>query len=125
VDAADFARREALGESLQDLLHTLGHLHRNGSLAWLRDMSDYLEDLEQQRLPGSLAGQGIGSAASLSDRARKLLQGVHSAMDDAASDADHLGGVKGLLHLLRDPEVQRGLRALAVLPTYLEGGKQP
>jgi hypothetical protein len=125
VDAADFARREALGESLQDLLQTLGHLHRNGSLAWLRDISDYLEVREQRRLLGGLAGQGVSDAASLPDRARKLLQGVQSAMDDAAADADQLGGVKGLLHLLRDPEVQRGLRALAVLPTYLEGGKTP
>jgi hypothetical protein len=125
VDAADFARREALGESLRDLLQTLGHLHRNGSLAWLRDISDYLEDREQQRLLGSLAGQGIDGAASLTARTHKLLRGVQSAMDDAAADADQLGGVKGLLHLLRDADVQRGLRALAVLPAYLEDGNTP
>jgi uncharacterized protein YjgD (DUF1641 family) len=38
----------------------------------------------------------------------------------AAEGAENLGGMKGLLHLLRDPEVQRGLRTLAVMPHYLE-----
>ncbi len=120
VDAANFAQREALGDSLKDLLQTLSHLHRNGSLAWLRDISDYLDEREQQRLLDSLAEQGIGDAAALPGRARTVLHGVQAALDDAAQDAGHLGGVKGLLHLLRDAEVQRGLRALAVLPTYLQ-----
>ena len=122
VDAAEFAQREALGESIKEAMQTLDHLHRNGTLVWLRDISDYLEDREQQRLLGSLAGSGIGGAANLPERARKLLHGVQAAMDDAAGDADHLGGLSGLLHLMRDPEVQRGLRTLAVLPSYLEDG---
>lgn len=121
VDVTEFAQQEALGESLKDLLQTLGHLHRNGSLAWLRDISDYLEDGEQQQLLGSLVRGDIAGAANLPERARELLQGVQAAMDDAAGDSEHLGGISGLLHLLRDPDVQRGLRTLAVLPTYLEG----
>jgi uncharacterized protein YjgD (DUF1641 family) len=120
VEAADFAQREELAESLKDLLQTLSRLHRNGSLAWLREMSDYAGVREQQRLLSGLADAGVETLGGLPERAQRLMKGVESAMQDAAEDAENLGGMKGLLHLLRDPEVQRGLRTLAVMPYYLE-----
>ena len=30
------------------------------------------------------------------------------------------GGLSGLYHMLKDPDVQRGMRIIAVLPVYLE-----
>lgn len=75
-------------------------------------------------LLGNLVGHGTGGAASLRERTRKLPQSVQATMDDAAAKANHLGGVKGPLTLLRDAEVQRGLQALAVLPAYFEADKR-
>lgn len=121
VQAASFAEREQLSESVTDVLETLGHLHRNGTLSQLREVSDYLQLREQRQLLSDLAGEGIDSLGSLPARAGQLLGGVQAALDDAKEDAGHLGGIKGLLHLLRDPEVQQGMRALAVLPSYLDG----
>lgn len=121
IDAADYSGREEQAEGLEDLLQTLGRLHRNGSLAWLRDVSNTLKDREQRRSLGTLAGHGTGGADPR-ESARELL--VQAAMDHAAEDTEQLGGAKGLLHLICDPEVQRGLRALAVLPMYLEPGER-
>lgn len=123
VDLFDFARREAVLESIQEGLVTLGHLHRNGTLKWLRDSSDYLDILEQKRLLSSLAEDGIEGLGDIPEQARKVLIGAREALKDADADADHLGGIKGLFHLLRDPEVQQGIRALAVLPAHLTDTK--
>lgn len=123
VEAVDFARREELSDSLVDVLKTVGHLHRNGTLSWLREISDTVELRRLARLLDGVAGDGVSSAASISERARTLFKGVQDAMHDAEEDSGHLGGIGGLLHLLRDSEVQQGLRALAVLPTYLDGKK--
>ena len=55
---------------------------------------------------------------------RRLLLDVQAAMDNAAEDAEHVGGVRGLLHHMRHPAVQPGLRALSILPTWLERDKR-
>ncbi|MET0028090.1 MAG: DUF1641 domain-containing protein [Candidatus Thiodiazotropha sp.] len=126
VDAVNFAQQETLGESIKDLLQTLGHLHRNGSLAWLRNTSDYLDrDTQAQLLAELTSPQVADRAAGIPAKARRLLQQLQAAVDDASQDTPNLGGIKGLIHLLRDPEVQRGLRVLAVLPGFLDGNTQP
>lgn len=121
VGLVEFMQRNDTDEAVAEALVQLGRMYRNGLLTRLGDLADYAAGLEEgsdfeslfgtltQALPKDAIGQSLD-----------LLHGVEDAMADARKDGEHLGGYAGMLHLLRDREVQKGLRMLSVLPTYLE-----
>lgn len=115
-EAAAFAADNDLDGTLRELLQTLSRLHRNGTLAQLRELSDMLADSGDNRALASAAGQGL---SQLREGIGRVLVAVARADRAADGDSDSDGGVSGLFHLLRDPDVQHGLRLLALLPGQL------
>lgn len=120
VDATQFAVENDVQGGLQDALITLGELHRNGTLQFVRDWSRDAVDAAHALDWEQVAGEQIsGMSDSNTPSIGALLSAVRSATNDADDDQKHLGGVGGLIHMLRDPEVQHGMRTLMVLPGYL------
>ena len=121
VRAGQFLQDHQADEALLDLLRTVGHLHRNGTLNALCELSDYVsasvapvdrgalvENLLQELQDSSLA------------RMLRLAEGFDEAVAESRRNGGHYGGMGGLFHLLREPQVQEGLRLLATLPSRLQ-----
>ncbi|MEJ2347433.1 MAG: hypothetical protein P8090_18970 [Gammaproteobacteria bacterium] len=126
VSAGRFLEDHQADEAFMDLLRTVGHLHRNGTLEAIRGLSDYLSasvaSLDREALMENLMEELRDSGLT---RVLRLLEGFDSAAAESRRDGGHYGGVSGLFHLLREPRVQEGLRMLAVLPGYLERTARP
>lgn len=121
VKAGEFWQQHELDGALGDLLKTIGRLHQTGALAQLRRLADYLGDNSRDLDGLALLGDGIRNLDRLQvGRMGHLVEGFERALDDAEREEPRLGGTTGLLHLLRDKQVQKGLRALFILPVYLE-----
>jgi uncharacterized protein YjgD (DUF1641 family) len=121
VKLANSAQDTGLADTLSELLSTLKHLSANGTLQRLRTASDLqsalLDGIDSRALMDTLV-ETLGDAPV--GKLHALLKGVDAAMLDARSNADTLGGYRGLLRLLQDREVQVGFRALTVLPASIE-----
>lgn len=119
--AGQFWQENNMEAALADLLTTLSHLHDSGMLERLRRFADYLDasagDIDR---PAMLADLVKVMNKTQLHRMGKFMEGLDQAMDDAGRDEARLGGTGGLLHLLRDKQVQKGLRTLFILPVYLE-----
>lgn len=119
--AGEFWQENNVQAALADLLTTVSRLHDSGMLARVRQLADYLEaSTEGIDQPGLLADLVKAADKTQLHRMGKLMEGLDQAIDDAGRDEAHLGGTGGLLHLLRDKQVQKGLRTLFILPVYLE-----
>lgn len=119
--ASQFWQENNMEAALTDLLTTVSHLHDNGMLERIRKLADYIDvsagDINQSSMLTDLIK---GADKTQLYRMGKLMEGLDQAMNDAGRDEPHLGGTGGLLHLLRDKQVQKGLRTLFILPVYLE-----
>jgi len=121
VEAGRFWQDNDLEASLADLMKTVSRLHESGMLARVRELADYLDaslqDVEHEPMLADL----VKAADKFQlKRMGQLMEGLDQAMDDAGREEGHLGGTGGLWHLLRDKQVQKGLRTLFILPVYLE-----
>lgn len=125
ANAGRFWQENHLESALADLLTTVSRLHESGMLERVRQFADYLdasvEDIDQ---PALLTDLVKAADKSQLHRMGQLMEGLDQAMDDANRDEKRLGGTGGLLHLLRDKQVQKGLRTLFILPVYLEQMQQ-
>jgi len=122
VRISGFMQDNQTDQAIAELLVLVGKLHRNGLLNRAGDMADYLAGMTEGTDAESLAGSMVEDASQLHfEQLSRLLHGAERAMDDVQNDASHLGGITGLMHLLRDKEVQKGLRMLSVLPGYMNG----
>lgn len=121
VDATAFVQAHHTDEAIADVLVQLGRIHRSGLLPRLADLAEYASGLDEGTdLPSQLGDLVRALPEDAIERSRALVHGARDALADAGKDEKHLGGYSGMLHLLRDKEVQKGLRVLSVLPLYLE-----
>lgn len=124
IEAVRFVQHNQADEALTEMLVQLGRVYRSGMLARLGGLAEYIAGLEEgtdfRHLAGSLVDvvpdEGLEGLGVLT----KLLSGIDQAVKKAQQGGDELGGYAGMLHLLRDADVQKGLRVLTLLPTYLE-----
>jgi uncharacterized protein YjgD (DUF1641 family) len=120
VNTSGFLQREDILPAARDALLTLAELHRNGTLSALRNWSGQISAARESIDLDSIADDAMpGMVDNGATRIGDLLKAVEQATDEADNDRRHLGGISGLLHMLRDPEVQHGMRTLMVLPGYL------
>lgn len=120
VKAMAFSRQHDLPAALADALATIGHLHRNGTFARVRELSDNLAGLTAGMETDTLVTaviERVGSSplsrtGAMTRTAEDVLEGVEDEPD--------LGGLRGLLHMLQDERVQRGLVTLAAIPGKLQ-----
>ncbi|APZ43576.1 hypothetical protein [Acidihalobacter ferrooxydans] len=117
----EFMQRNDTDQAVAEALVQLGRLYRCGLLARLGDLAEYVAGLEEGTDFESLVGNLVESLPKNAiGQAIDVMHSAEDAMEDARKDEQHLGGYAGMLHLLRDEEVQKGLRMLSVLPIYLE-----
>ncbi|MEJ2059521.1 MAG: DUF1641 domain-containing protein, partial [Gammaproteobacteria bacterium] len=123
VQLTEFVQQNETDAALGDLLTTLGKLHRNGTLRRLGDLSDLLAGVEESVDLVALLGDVVHDADKLSvGKALQMMKSAEQAFEDAQHAGDHqdYGGWRGLLHLMSDKDVQKGLRLISILPGYLE-----
>ncbi len=121
VRLSGFLQENETDQAIAELAILLGKLHRNGLLVRAGDLADYLAGVTEGTDIESMTGSMVHSAPQ--ERINQLLSLIHGAeqaMKDAKAEDDQLGGVSGLIHLMRDKEVQKGLRILSALPTYMD-----
>lgn len=129
AETSRFWQEKRMDEALADLLLTVSHLHRQGAFAKIRQAADYLPALDgidvDQAMEGLLR---LGGASQALAKLPELLNWA-GALEEATQRASALstsgrqapdGGIHGLYQLLRDKDVQEGLRTLTVLPVVLE-----
>lgn len=121
VRLSGFLQENETDQAIAELAILLGKLHRNGLLVRAGDLADYLAGVTEGTDIESMTGSMVHSAPQ--ERINQLLSLIHGAeqaMKDAKAEDEQLGGVSGLIHLMRDKEVQKGLRILSALPTYMD-----
>jgi len=126
--AGDLWEETRADESIVAVLRLLRRLQEDGNLARLADLSEQIgllaETIDLPALVGSLVEENrdnplLNSIAAAMHLGRSLSQALAESAEHAAK-GDHRGGLSGLYHMLKDPEVQRGMRVVAALPVYLE-----
>lgn len=120
--AGDLWEETRADETLPRALRLLARLEEDGSLERLADLSRWLALLGETLDPGALAGDLVRAnrenpLLALPARLGRSAETVARTLEDTPPETR--GGLTGLYRLLRDPEVQRGLRVLAVLPARL------
>ena len=121
VALTEFMQRNDTDQAVAEALVQLGRLYRCGLLKRLGDLGELVAGLEEGTDFESLAGSLVESLPqSALHEVSEIVHSAEDALEDARKDEAHLGGIGGILHLLRDKEVQKGLRMLSVLPIYLE-----
>ena len=120
VRTGEFIQQNRTDEAVVGLMETLGRLHRNGTLNRLAELSDYLAATVEP-LEGDVFLESVLASLRRSGlpRALQLVSGLEEAAAETRREADHAGGLGGMFHLLRDPDVQQGLRLLGSLPAFL------
>lgn len=122
VRLSGFLQENETDQAIGELVVLLGRLHRNGLLTRAGDLADYLAGLTEGTDVESLTGRMVQDAPRQRlEQLSWLIRSAEQAMNDMQEDDAQLGGVSGLIHLLRDKDVQKGLRMLSVLPGYMNG----
>lgn len=117
----EFATQEHAAEALAESIQTLSHLYANGSLSLLREASDTLTDVLGSMDKDAVARDWLQRLEKMPlTKASDLIDAVENAFEDARQEEGSLGGVRGLLSLLTDRQVQVGLKTLAAVTVRLE-----
>ncbi|AEK58087.1 DUF1641 domain-containing protein [Acidithiobacillus caldus] len=126
--AGDLWEETRADESVVATLKLLRRLQEDGNLERLADLSEQIgllaETIDLSALVGNLIEENrenplLNSFAALVHLGNSLSHALAESAEHAAK-GDHRGGISGLYHMLKDPEVQRGMRVVAALPVYLE-----
>ena len=126
--AGDLWEETRADESVVATLKLLRRLQEDGNLERLADLSEQIgllaETIDLSALVGNLIEENrdnplLSSFAALVHLGKSLSHALAESAEHAAK-GDHRGGISGLYHMLKDPEVQRGMRVVAALPVYLE-----
>ena len=114
-------------ESMIAALRLLRQLQEDGNLQRVADLSRQIallaETIPLQSLLGQLlqeqeSGPLVSSFATLMHSGQAMTKALADAAEHEARGK--AGGISGLYHMLKDPDVQRGMRVVAVLPVYLQ-----
>ena len=121
IDSAAFWQENELQDSLADFLKTVSHLHKTGTFERIREFSDYLAVVNEQIDFDALMKDSIAAIKNVNlDKVGRLSESLDKAMEDASRHESTMGGASGLFRLLRNKDVQKGLRTLSILPVYLD-----
>ena len=105
LTATDLFKDPKLVPALRELLDTLVTLHEVGALRQLRDNAI----LAAESLRDTDLNHTMSQMLKLPDKITDVIdEATHGGHDDKA-----LGGFGGLMHMLRDKDVQRGIQTLA------------
>lgn len=120
-ELGDLWQRTQLDAALRDAALTLGALHRDGTLARLRDLSGLLAGVAQNSEFDSLAHGAIEAAAkaqalaALPQLVQNLNKMAEAWMATERTAQPPVGGIGGLLRIVRDPSLQRLMQRMAAM----------
>lgn len=126
-EVGDLWEETATDETILEALRVLKGLQDDGNLERLAGLSRqiglFAETIDLTALLGQLVRQGkdsalVASPAILLHSGEAMAQALAEAIEHASKEPT--GGLRGLLHMLSDPDVQRGMRTVAALPIFLE-----
>ena len=126
-ELGDLWQETAADTTIVEALRLLKQLQDDGNLQRIADLSQQIgllaENIDMEGLLGQFIEQGKNSAllTTVSGLMHSGQLMAHALADAAEHEATgKAGGISGLYHMLKDPDVQRGMRVVAVLPVYLE-----
>lgn len=126
-ELGDLWQETAADTTIVEALRLLKQLQDDGNLQRIADLSQQIgllaENIDIEGLLGQFIEQGKNSAllTTVSGLMHSGQLMAHALADAAEHEATgKAGGISGLYHMLKDPDVQRGMRVVAVLPVYLE-----
>lgn len=112
----DFVEQAEPAATLRELFLTLNRLRINGTLAQIGEWSELLSHTAKELDWGQFVGRLTREAEELPwHKTGNLVKAVESALEQVDEIDEQPGGFVGLVSLMRDPEVQRGLRALTLV----------
>ncbi len=120
-ELGDLWQRTQLDAALRDAAVTLGALHRDGTLARLRDASGLLAGVAQNSdfdslVHGAIDATGKAQAlAALPELVQNLNKMAEAWMATERTAQPPAGGIGGLLRIMRDPSLQRLMQRMAVM----------
>ena len=123
----DLWQEISVDTTIMEALRLLKQIQDDGNLQHIADLSRQIglfsETIDLESLLGQLVQRAqdnplINSAASLLQSGKLMAAALADAAEYEA--AGKSGGISGLYRMLKDPDVQRGMRVVAVLPIYLE-----
>ncbi|MBN2680314.1 DUF1641 domain-containing protein [Acidithiobacillus montserratensis] len=126
-ELGDLWQETSADTTIVEALRLLKQLQEDGNLQRVADLSRqvglFAETIDLESLVGQFVQQSqnspvLNSAASLMQSGRLMAAALADAAEHEATGK--AGGLSGLYHMLKDPDVQRGMRVVAVLPVYLE-----
>jgi uncharacterized protein YjgD (DUF1641 family) len=125
-ELGDLWQRTRLDAALRDAAVTLGALHRDGTLARLRDASGLLAGMAQNSEFDSLARGAIDATAkaqalaALPELVQNLNKMAEAWMATERSVQPPAGGIGALLRIMRDPSLQRLLQRAAAMARAID-----
>ncbi len=126
-ELGDIWQETAADSTIVEALRLLKQLQDDGNLQRVADLSRqiglFAETIDLETLLGQFIRENqnsplLNSAASLLQTGKLMAAALADAAEHEATGK--AGGISGLYHMLKDPDVQRGMRVVAVLPVYLE-----
>ncbi|WP_414039769.1 DUF1641 domain-containing protein [Acidithiobacillus sp. M4-SHS-6] len=126
-ELGDIWQETSADTTIVEALRLLKQMLDDGNLQRVADLSRqiglFAETIDLESLLGQFMQQShdnpiFNSAAGLLQSGRLMAAALADATEHESRGKT--GGLSGLYHMLKDPEVQRGMRVVAVLPVYLE-----
>ncbi|WP_215883110.1 DUF1641 domain-containing protein [Acidithiobacillus sulfurivorans] len=126
-ELGDIWQETSADTTIVEALRLLKQMQDDGNLQRVADLSRqiglFAETIDLESLLGQFVQKSEGnplvnSAASLMQSGKLMAAALADAAEHEATGK--AGGLSGLYHMLKDPDVQRGMRVVAVLPVYLE-----
>lgn len=120
VAGTRYVQEKELVPALRDLVELLSKLHQAGLYEKLGQVAEFAGRLDEGVDIELLAGQMVHKIPPDSlDMIKQMLGGAKEALEEVGAHEKEFGGIKGLLYLLRDKNVQKGLHVMATVPAWL------
>ena len=120
VAGTQYVQQQELLPVMRDLVGLLTKLHQAGLYEKLGLVADYAGRIDEGVDVELLAGQMVHKIPPNSlALVKQVMGGAKEALEEVEAHEKEFGGLKGLLYLLRDKNVQKGLHIMATLPALL------
>ncbi|MHB1322116.1 MAG: DUF1641 domain-containing protein [Acidithiobacillus ferrivorans] len=126
-DLGDLWQETSADTTIAEALRLLKQLQEDGNLQRVADLSRqvglFAETIDLENLLGQLIQQNkdsplLNTFIGLLHNGPLIARALTDAVEHEAKG--QAGGLSGLYRLLKDPDVQRSIRVVAILPVYLE-----
>lgn len=120
VAGTQYVQQQELIPALRDLVELVTKLHQAGVYQKLGLLAEFAGHLDEGVNVELLVGQMVHKIPPDSlALIQQMLGGAKEALSEVGAHEKEFGGIKGLLYLLRDKNVQKGLHVMATVPGWM------